>query len=66
MANEPWAFYNLPDGTQIRAKAVITNIFRLDGDLDHEGHQNYYVRHTLALTTSPPQEFSSDPMTGLQ
>ena len=50
---EPWAAYRLPDGTQVRAKVVITNILRLDDEVDDNGDPNYYVRHTIAVTSTP-------------
>ena len=63
---EPWAIYQLADGTQVRAKVIVTHIFRLDGDVDENGDPQYYVRHTVAVATTPGPGFNSGPMTNLQ
>ena len=63
---EPWAPYRLPDGTQVRAKVVITNILRLDGDLDENGDPNYYVRHTIAVTSTPGPSYNDSQLKNLQ
>jgi len=46
---EDWNEYQLSDGTVIRMKTVITDVFLIPGEIDPEGNPVYNVRSTNVL-----------------
>ena len=53
---EPWTSYLLDDGTLLRVKLALTNIFRLEGQQDHLGRPVYVFESTNVLSISVPEE----------
>jgi hypothetical protein len=41
---EDWNEYDLEDGTTIKMKAVVSEIFRIDGEYDPEGNPVYSIK----------------------
>lgn len=50
---EDWNEYQLVNGTVIRLKVVVTDIFRIPGETDQEGKQVYQVRSTHVVGVRP-------------
>ncbi len=51
---EDWNEYQLMDGTVIKMKLVVSQIFRIDGRYDNEGNPTYQIKSTnVAAVTSP-------------
>jgi hypothetical protein len=52
--HEEWNDYTLEDGSNIRMKAVVSEIVRLDGEFDGEGNPIYLVKSTNVLVIKAP------------
>ena len=55
-AKEGWSQYLLTDGSIVKIKMVVTDIFRVDGEYDPEGNPVYYVKSTNVLSVNAPEE----------
>ncbi len=55
-ASERWNEYLLDDGTILKLKLVVTNIYRVDGQYDPEGNPLYVVHSTNVVSANAPQE----------
>ena len=54
-ATERWNEYLLDDGTVLKAKLVLTNVFRVDGQYDPEGNPVYVIQSTNVLSVNAPE-----------
>ena len=54
-AKEPWAEYELSDGTRVKAKLVIVEIGRVEGEFDEAGNPRYAVKATLIMHPEVPE-----------
>lgn len=55
-SSEQWNQYLLADGSVIRFKAVVTEVWRLIGEYDNEGNPAYVVRSRNVVTVTAPDE----------
>lgn len=55
-SNEHWNKYLLSDGSVIKIKPVATEVWRIDGEWDHEGNPMYVIKTSNVVTVSPPDE----------
>lgn len=56
---EPWCEYLLDDGTVVRLKPVVTNIYHIEGQVDHKGQPAYLVESNNVVTVSAaPKEIT--------
>lgn len=53
---EPWTSYLLDDGTLLRVKLTLTNIFRVEGQQDQLGRPVYVFESTNVMSISVPEE----------
>ncbi len=53
---EPWMSYLLDDGTLLRVKLALTNIFRMEGQQDPLGRPVYMFESTNVMSISVPEE----------
>lgn len=53
-AREQWSEYKLADGSTIRLKQIVTEVWRLDGQWDAEGNPQYYVKSAGVLAVNAP------------
>ena len=53
---EPWSIYELADGTTLKAKTVVAEIWRLENEFDDEGNPAYIVRATPMVNIVAPDE----------
>jgi len=43
---EDWNEYQLSDGKVLRMKTVVSDVYRIEGEVDPEGNQIYQIRST--------------------
>ena len=55
-ASEHWNQYLLADGSVVRLKVVVTEIWRVEGQYDNDGNPKYIVRSGNVLAVSSPDE----------
>ena len=55
-AQERWNEYLLDDGTILKIKLVVTNVYRVEGQYDAEGNPLYVVQSTNVVSANAPHE----------
>ena len=55
-AGERWNEYLVEDGTILKVKLVLTNVYRIEGQYDAEGNPLYVLQSTNVTSVSAPQE----------
>jgi len=55
-SNELWNDYLLSDGTALKMKTVVSEVWRIVGEYDNEGIPIYFVRSTNILNINAPDE----------
>lgn len=55
-SSEQWNQYLLGDGSVIRLKVVVTEVWRILDEYDQEGNPAYVVRSRNVLTITAPDE----------
>lgn len=55
-AKEGWSQYLLADGSIVKMKIVLTDVFRVDNEYDGEGNPVYYVKSTNVLSVNAPED----------
>ncbi len=55
-ANETWNQYLLVDGSLVKMKIVVTDVFRIDDLYDADGNPVYYVKSTNIVSVNAPEE----------
>ena len=58
---ERWNEYLLEDGTIMKVKLVLTNVYRAEGQYDAEGNPIYIVQSTNVLSVNAPEELRRKP-----
>ncbi len=58
---EDWNEYQLMDGTVIKMKLVVSEIFRIDGAYDTEGNPTYQIKSTNLPVVKPPDALKRKP-----
>ncbi|MBI3995601.1 MAG: hypothetical protein HY349_06470 [Nitrospirae bacterium] len=53
---EGWSQYLLTDGSIVKMKIVVTDVFRVDNKYDAEGNPIYYVKSTNVVSVNAPEE----------
>lgn len=54
-SKEPWQEYQLIDGSTIRLKAIVSEIWRVDGEYDAEGNPLYAVKSQVFSSVHAPE-----------
>lgn len=55
-AKENWNEYRLADGSTLRLKQVVTEIWRIEGAYDPEGNPMYAIKSAGVMTVNAPPE----------
>lgn len=55
-SSEQWNQYLLADGSVLRFKAIVTEVWRIVDEYDAEGNPAYVVRSRNVVTVSAPDE----------
>ncbi len=58
---EDWNEYQLMDGSVIKMKMVVSDIFRLDGAYDNEGNPAYHIKSSNVATVKSPDTLKKKP-----
>ncbi len=53
--SERWNEYLLDDGTILKVKLVLTNVYRVTGQHDAEGNPVYILQSTNVVSTNAPE-----------
>lgn len=53
-SQESWSQYLLGDGTSLKVKVVVTEVWRADGKFDNEGNPMYIVKSGNILVVNAP------------
>ena len=53
---EEWNDYQLYDGTHLRIRLVLSEVFRVDGHYDPEGNPIYVAKSGNVIVARPPDE----------
>ena len=63
--SEPWSTYKLADGTTLKLRTIVTNVFRYEGEFDPMGNPLYNVTHnTVVRVTGVPKNLKGTPAGG--
>ena len=54
-ADEKWSIYDLDDGTQLRMRATVNEVWRLTGEYDPEGNPKYVIRAAGSMAVLAPE-----------
>jgi len=54
--NEYWNDYLLSDGTVLKSKTVVSEVWRVVGEYDNDGNPIYFVRSSNILNVNAPDE----------
>lgn len=55
-SSEQWNEYLLADGSVVRLKAIVTEVWRVIDEFDAEGNPAYVVRSRNVVTVTAPDE----------
>lgn len=55
-SQEPWSEYILDDGTLIRLRSVVTEVYRIDNMYDPEGNPVYQVKSSNVASAIPSED----------
>lgn len=58
---EDWSEYQLTDGTVIKMKPIVSEIFRVPDEFDNEGNPAYIVKAKNVLTVRSPDNLKRKP-----
>lgn len=60
-SKEPWSEIKLADGSLIKMKQVVVEIWRVDGEYDNEGNPVYVVKSNNLLNVQAPEGLKRKP-----
>jgi len=55
-ADEKWSVYQLDDGTLLKFRAVVTEVWRIENEYDPEGNPIYAIKSQNIFSVSTPDE----------
>ena len=55
-SSEQWSSYLLSDGTQVKQKVVLTEIWRVIDEYDNEGNPVYVLKSSGIINIQAPEE----------
>jgi len=58
---EDWNEYQLMDGSVVKMKLVVSEIFRLEGRYDTEGNPVYHIKSTNVAAVKSPDALKGKP-----
>jgi hypothetical protein len=61
---EPWATYELADGTVLKVRTILTNVMRIEGEYDQSGNPIYVVSSQNVIQASAPKKLRGTPTLG--
>jgi hypothetical protein len=61
---EPWCEFDCEDGTRVRIRLLVSEIYRLEGQRTPDGDPVYFVKSQNLMTAVVPEELKSLPDPG--
>jgi hypothetical protein len=61
---EPWASYELADGTVLKVRTLLTNVMRIEGEYDQSGNPVYVVSSQNVVQANSPKKLRGTPTLG--
>ena len=58
---EPWCEFDCEDGTRVRVRLLVSEIYRLEGQTTPEGDPVYFVKSQNLMTANAPEELRKPP-----
>jgi len=55
-ASEQWSQYLLADGTVVKLKVIVTEVWKVVGAFDNDGNPQYVIRSGNIVTINAPDE----------
>ncbi|AIA31974.1 hypothetical protein [Leptospirillum ferriphilum] len=55
-SKENWADYTLDDGTTIKLRPIVSDIYRVENEYDMEGNPLYVVKSANMMAVTSPEE----------
>ena len=55
-SNEPWSTYLLADGTALKQKVVLSEVWRVIDEYDNEGNPVYVLKSNGIINIQPPDD----------
>jgi hypothetical protein len=52
---EPWTQIDLADGSTIKLRSVVSEVWRVTGEYDAEGNPIYIVKHQTIMNVTPAE-----------
>ncbi len=61
---EPWATYELADGTTLKVRVILTSVMRIEGEYDQSGNPIYVVSSQNVVQANAPKKIRGTPSIG--
>ena len=61
---EPWATYELGDGTILKFRAIVTAVMRIEGEFDQGGNPIYVISSQNVVQANAPKKLRGTPTVG--
>ncbi len=61
---EPWATYELADGTVLKIRAILSAVMRIEGEYDQSGNPIYVVSSQNVVQANAPKKLRGTPTMG--
>jgi hypothetical protein len=61
---EPWASYELSDGTMLKIRVILTAVLRIEGEFDQSGNPIYVVSSQNVVQANAPKKLRGTPTMG--
>lgn len=55
-SKENWADYTLDDGTTIKLRPIVSDVYRVENEYDMEGNPLYVVKSANMMAVTSPEE----------
>lgn len=53
--DEKWSIYELDDGTQLRMRTIVTEVWRVENEYDADGNPMYVVKAAGTMSVIAPE-----------
>ncbi len=61
---EPWASYELADGTILKFRSILTSVMRIEGEYDQSGNPIYVISSQNVVQANAPKKLRGTPTVG--
>ena len=64
VSREDWNHYQLADGTELRMRLIVSEVYMVSGEYDQEGNPVYVVKSTTMVVAKSPDHLKKLPNGG--